>query len=104
MMSRQKPRLLILRAAAAWMTTGVMLPAADTQEIVELRPEAFPVVISNAGAYRLAGNVDFAQADVALNATKGKTGDVVRQVSQPTPAGSGSFDEGVDDQVEQLGS
>lgn len=45
-----------------------------------------------------------AQADVALNATKGKTGDVVRQVSQPMPAGAGSFDEGVDDQVEQLGT
>ena len=42
-----------------------------------------------------------AQADVALNATKGKTGDVVRQVSQPMPAAQGQGEGMADDEPQQ---
>ena len=44
-----------------------------------------------------------AQADVALNATKGKTGDVVRQVSQPMPAAQGQVEGMADDGPQQQG-
>ena len=44
-----------------------------------------------------------AQADVALNATKGKTGDVVRQVSQPMPAAQGQVEGMADDEPQQQG-